>query len=254
MNFKDSPIIKNGFVDTYGKKFEIKSTVFDPQNYGFLEFITETERDETKSWSYDENYDTGIYLYRSLVDKKQGYRIYRAYQTYKFNSFFDAKMIEELQKRQKNIRKTEFPTGVITLNDGRVIGQLVPFYDKSPTIYKYSIDPKNKGKNPFKLYIDVLKSLSEMSNEGITYYDNHSNNFVIVNEEKGIIKTIDFDHQLIEFDSIINQPIIFYKFLNMVNGCNENLQILDKTGMFKNVNNYSDAESQLLEMNDKFSR
>jgi len=98
-----------------------------------------------------------------------------------------------LQKRQKNIELTEFPTGIVTL-DKYVIGQEIPFYHNCTTLKE-----KTNKLDIIKYYLDILNILKELLNNDIIYSDIHSKNFLIDNATN-IVKLIDFDSQYISFD------------------------------------------------------
>lgn len=154
-----------------------------------------------------------------LVDKfnpKKGYRIYHYADTEN-----DRTMIEELQKRQSKIKRTTFPTGIL-LQNGKIIGQVMPFFQNTTTVVERFI--YQKGINPISTYIEILKSIREMYNNGIMYTDIHGANF-LMEESTGKIETIDFESKQVFFDNTVKQAKIVLNFTHMLSGLNQYMNV-----------------------------
>ena len=125
--------IKKGYIDERGTIYNVRNI-----NYGNLEsarcsfgtFINES-RNNKLGYSDDEYH--GIYLYKSNYDENKALRIYKDFMHYKYVGYTDERIVSELQKRQKFVHLTEFPTGIVTIENS-VIGQEIPYYEQYETI------------------------------------------------------------------------------------------------------------------------
>lgn len=140
--------------------------------------------------------ELGVYIYKSYYDNNKGLRLYQDYGNYKYVYHNDEKLISELQKRQKNIQLTDFPTGIVSVED-YTIGQEIIYYENFNTLSNLINNSKVKD-NIFSIYLDILKILKELCNNGILYSDIHPKNFMINSDL--ITKLIDFEPRYVKFD------------------------------------------------------
>lgn len=217
--------IKDKYIDERGNVYNIRNINYESleeARFNFGTFLTESK--SYKFDSIDSDLD-GIYLYKTIYDPKKVLRIYKDYPHYKYISHCDQRIISELQSRQKNIKLTDFPTGVVTI-ENIVIGQEIPYYEGFETIR--NIYQNNKYiKIPTYYYLEILKILKELFKEGIIYKDIHSNNFLYKTFEE-CIKLIDFEPFEVRFDEGMN--------------CNYNSMIDNLKAMIILLNGFSGIE------------
>lgn len=192
-------IIKNEFQATDGTVYDnVRNIHYEKKEdlFGNLgTFIAESSKQDSKDFDISEE---GVNVYRSFYDKNKGLRIYKDYGSYLYTNYNDYKLISKLQKKQKNVKLSEFPTGVVTI-ENKVIGQEMSFYENSDPIGVYFNSGKMK-KRPTHFYIEVLKILKELYNEGIIYTDIHTKNFLINNITE-VVNIIDFEEPFVHIDS-----------------------------------------------------
>ena len=191
--------IKNNFQTDNGIIFEVRNINFenlDDFRKSMAGFISESRKDERSTFSLNED---GIYLYRSSYDKTKGLRVYKDSNLYQYTYHDDYKIVSELQKRQKDIKLSKFPTGILTI-ENKVVGQEVHLYDNSKTIFDY-FKETNMKKRPTQFYLEILNILKELYNQGITYQDVHKKNFLIESITE-IVNIIDFESSLVDFDNL----------------------------------------------------
>ena len=76
-------------------------------------------------------------------------------------------MVSKLLRKQPNVKNTDFPTGVVTL-DGRVIGQEIVFYPDALDMNEYySNGISDKLMLPTKAYLKIINNLQELYDNGI---------------------------------------------------------------------------------------
>lgn len=203
------PVVNNQYIDHYGRIFNIPEIAYINQNknYHFGELIHSSHDDSDKSFLTNES---GFNIYRDYNDINIGYKIYKGLplflDEFKFNEgSMDARLIEELMERQKDIKLTDFPTGVITIN-GYVIGQRIRLYNDYKSLGQFAKsvrDIENKGQLMAKAYLDILKALKEMIEHEIFYSDIHQGNFVVGYKNETVeAKVIDFESFLMSFGEI----------------------------------------------------
>lgn len=203
--------ISMGYINSRGELFENIRNIKceDKRPFLFGKFYTENKKyDDSLNFS-DIDESNGVYIYKSFYDDKKALRIYRDFINYQCTCHNDEKLVSELQKRQKNIKLTEFPTGIVTM-ENKVIGQEIPLYENHIDILDYFED-KSLVKSPTSYYIEILKILKELYNNGIIYSDVHGRNF-LVSRIEDTIKLIDFESDRIAFDQDMK-----YKYTNMIN-------------------------------------
>ncbi len=140
----------------------------------------------------------GYYIYQSPFDQNKAFRIDRKFYNKYFKYLEDYEFVSQLLEYQKDISLTEFPTGIITLED-RVIGQEIPLYHNSQTLYDLTETKFLQSKEiRYKIYLDVIKIICELLNNGIIYQDIHGDNFLYDIETKEV-RLIDFEPHLVTF-------------------------------------------------------
>lgn len=244
-------IVKKGYEDKNGVKYDdLLNVHFEKKedmatNLG--KYVAETDYKENMFLSSSWNLTNGIYLYQSYFDPKIALRIYRDFAGYKYVHHDDAKLIKELLERGKNVLLTDFPMGVITIED-YVVGQAIPFYEDYDTLAKVVINKKDEL-SIMKYYLEIMKILKELYNNSIIYADVRSRNFMI-NRVNNLVKLIDFESQYISFDDRLYKEMI--KNIKItINEINDYLNIkfkIDKEDSLDNI------EETLLEENYKRSR
>lgn len=189
--------IVNEYYENNEKIYNIRninlSNKSDLRNIG--EYITESRKDSKNKGVSDDYLISGVYIYKSNYDSKKALRIYKDFVDYKYIKHDDAKIVSELQGIQKNIKLTDFPTGIITLEDS-VIGQEIIFYNDYKTLSEY-IKELKEIKQLMYYYKQILYILEELSKNNIIYKDLHTKNF-LVNDNS--IKLIDFESSSFTFD------------------------------------------------------
>lgn len=230
--------IKNGFTNIYGMKFDnIRDIHFDKKsdlmnNLGT--FVAETDN----SFS-DDSANNGVYIYQTYYDKNTALRIYKEFADYGFNGNRDDRLISELQRRQKDIKLTRFPTGVVTV-ENRIIGQEIPYYQNYITLSHVNTKIK---KEPTYFYLKILEILKEMYDNGIVYSDTHGKNFM-VDITNLSVKLIDFDYTYMAFDSNCK-----YLYKNMINNLKDMLIKLNKLYEIEFSNDFKTTQT-LEEINE----
>lgn len=195
-------VVKNEYIDTKENKFENIKNIHFPTfkdvagNLGT--FITETKYENNCFSSYSYNQEDGVYIYRTNYNPKKALRIYKDIADYKFTSHDDAELVRDLLKVQKDVKLTEFPTGIVTV-ENKVVGQEIVLYDNFVTI-REKFKNKELKKNPVQCYIEMLEILKELYNVGVVYSDLHAKNFLI-SEIDETIKLIDFDRRYTQTES-----------------------------------------------------
>lgn len=201
--------IKKGYIDKNGKHYPniIDYHFVKGEGLKLGKFITSSHDDDVDAYGVGD----GVYIYQDLDNPKIGYRISRDFNDGISNNLRDAEFIEKLRERGKNVSLTTFTYGIVTL-DNRVIGQIIPFYDKAETLRHFV---RENGWDQLKLYQECAEILKELCANGIYYYDMNPDNFVLTNEG---IKLIDFDSQLISFDEAfsIKQERVLENFKTML--------------------------------------
>ena len=190
--------IKDEYIDRNGNVYNIRNINYENKsdlkgNIG--EYITETKKENSIFFDSSDNLYEGVYIYKSFYDPKKALRIYKDWADYLYVSHNDVKLLYELQKKQKNIQLTEFPTGVITL-DNSVIGQEIPFYEGYENL-NVSLKKLKDIKEIINCYQQVVSILKELELENILYTDIHPKNFMM---KDNIVKLIDFENDSIKLE------------------------------------------------------
>lgn len=244
------PIINNEFTNISGKKYNLVREVAFIKGglmHNLGNFITQTQREKTDFFDPSEDLNNdGVYIYQSYHNPNIGYRIYQEFADYNFNGYRDDFMIQNLQERQSYIKQSHFPTGVVTL-DKKIIGQEMPYYPETITLYEFFC--KEKIKNPIVYYQKVLSILKEMTEYGIYYLDAHPKNFVIDKDKN--IQVIDFDPHYMRFDNIEMEKKILQNYKKMIyilsRKWNSEIKI-----EWKDFSDFEDIEENLIQIENVF--
>lgn len=213
--------IKNKYVDPSGKLHNLRNINFDinsPTPYSFGKKVAETSKDYTAFLGEEDYIFDGVDIYRTQYDPNKALRIYKDWASFKLLAQFkdtliykslgysDYKIITQLLERQERIKLTDFPTGIVTL-DNIVIGQEIPYYEGHIDLNKEIINLLKEIKDEISYqknikmimyyYQKIINILEELTKEGIFYNDLHPKNFVV---NKDSIKLIDFENNKISFD------------------------------------------------------
>lgn len=224
--------IKNEYIDNKGNNYNIRNICLDDKSdmMNLGKYLTETKRELGYFYSSSDNLTEGVYIYQSNYDPTKILRIYKDWINYKYVFHNDVELISQLQNLQKNIKLTEFPTGIITL-DNYVVGQEMKYYEGYETLSKL-----NNGRNIIYYYQQILNILKELENFGIIYTDIHSKNFMVKDKD---VKLIDFENDSIKlkYGKVLYSDMInLLKF--MINSMNEKFNInfkLDKSSTLNEV-------------------
>ena len=208
MTPQDRPKIEKGYTDNNGNYFNINNVIFPINNtpYCFGEFITSSHDDENINFSDEE---VGKQIYRAYDDQNKGYRIYKDlfFWTDNFICYegvFDARLVAKLQEKQSKIKLTDFPTGVVTINNS-VIGQEIPFYSDYVDLHRFG-NIAGRERNDLDIltnlksaYLSIVESIEEMVDNNISYTDIHRGNFLVNKKDFSKTKVIDFEDLYIKF-------------------------------------------------------
>lgn len=189
---------KNEYIDYKGNKYNIRNINLEETydlNSKLCTFKTETKRDP----KHFDNLVNGVFIYKSKYEEGKALRIYKDFADYKYSYHDDAKIVSKLQEIQKNIKLTDFPTGIVTV-ENYVIGQEIIYYENYKTLQEQINDLKNI-KEILYYYNEMLNILEELSNNGIIYNDLHYKNFMVNNKS---IKLIDFESGSFSFSNSEN--------------------------------------------------
>ena len=215
-------------------------------------FVNETKREP--NIFFDDIYiqESGVYIYQGYNNPNIAYRIYKSFADYGFNGNRDDILIQELSKRKDNIKLTEFPSGVVTL-EGKIIGQEIPYYPNYLSIYEYIKSNNNIDLNT--IYKMILNIIKELYDNGILYYDTHAKNFLIKDNNSNIkINLIDFDYDLILFDNKDPDKLktLLKNYTNLVNSV---YRLSKKThnNIFEETNTFEETYDQLHKLSKKLA-
>jgi len=160
----------------------------------------------------------GVSIFQSHYDANKGFKIYNDFANYRFFSHYDQDFINELQKKQKNIKLTEFPTGVVTIQN-KVVGQEIAFYDNHEELTNCigKVDIIN-------IYLKIIEILKELKENDIFYTDINSSNFMI-DLENMIVRLIDFDKYSVAIEDTKNN----YYYYSMLENLKNMIKIINQT-------------------------
>lgn len=233
--------INNSYVDKNGVKYEgVIEKAFkkdELKNIGIL--LHQTEREKNVFGK-----ENGVYIYQDRDNKNIGYRIYDEFADYGFNGYLDHKLISELNRNKDNIKLTEFPYGIVTCEEN-IIGQIIPYYPNSETVFNYA--KRTKDVNIIKYYKKMIIIINELLKNGITYSDAHAKNFLVVKDK---IRLIDFEYFSMSFkDSACFYESMICNLISTINNLN-NIVGIDYSINF-NIKNIDDLKDSVNEMEKK---
>lgn len=239
-----------GFVNRYGEKFDnIRNVAFKlEKNYDFGTLKDETIRSmATLFESYDSSQE-GVFIYQTDYDPNVALRIFKRFKDPDEEGIVEDRLVSRLQRKQPNVKNTDFPTGVVTL-DGRVIGQEIVFYPEALDMNEYYSNGVSKELMlPTEAYLKIINNLQELYDNCILYLDIHNKNFMIL--DNGDVKIIDFEHMEMSIDyidktyvdrMISNLRMMFIR-TNRLAGLEESL---GKVPRFENLNQASDVVNDM---------
>lgn len=233
------------YIDEEGRKYNnVKEFSYSKKEIlnEFDDLVLQTYK-YTEEVFYDDEVD-GIYLYRNKINPNYAYKIYKhfTYPTF-ISRLEDALLIEKCEEIKENVKLTNFPTGVITV-DGKIIGTELPFYSNSLTAKKYF--KKNNITNPYSIYIKMLKILRELYENNFIYLDVHGENFMI-DVSTGTVNLIDFEYNHILFEDINDKykVMILKEFREMMKSLNKSIREKNEKIDNMNVDTFENAEDDL---------
>lgn len=209
--------------------------------------------------NHKENYD-GIYIVRNNENPNIAYKIdeasinYQAFDNFKTCSFaFAPEFIAELQQRQPLIKRTDFPTGIVTI-DHYCIGEEIVYYD-GITLKEFTKLPKNKFILPTNLYLNLLESLKELADNSIYYCDLHNKNFVVYKDKETnteTIKIIDFAQDYVKFE--LSKGILQVQKQNLEMSMNKSMKNLSipETITLNAENPIEDAMEKVMKLGQRY--
>ena len=183
-----------------------------------------------------------VEIYQDKKDLTQGYRIYKDYNIVKHEPYLhqdDLGLIKNLHIYGKNVQKTTFPYGVVTL-DKAVIGQIIPYYDNSVSLLKML---SNSSLNVYTWFLKAYEIIQELYDNDIIYIDIHGNNFLVLNNE---LKIIDFEPGAVYFKDksfqILLMGFVLDGFIKMIQRityykCSELIPNLTKVKSLEQLHN-----------------
>lgn len=239
-----------GFINRYGEVYDnIRNIAFKlEKNYDFGTLQDETIRSMAEMFeSYDSSQE-GVFIYQTDYDPNVALRIFKRFKDPDEEGILEDRVVSRLQKKQPNVKNTDFPTGVVTL-DGRVIGQEIVFYPDSLDMNEYYSNGVNESLMlPTTAYLKIINNLQELYDNGILYLDIHNKNFMILKNED--VKIIDFEHMELSIDYIdktyvermINNLRMMFIRTNQLSGIEDSL---GKVPRFENLHQASDVVNDM---------
>lgn len=211
--------IENFYKDEHGKVYNIRNINCDEISDldKILGKIIDNSKEENKSIDIY-GLDDGTYLNQSKLDDKKALKIYKNFNMYKYTNYNDHILVDKLQQKQDSVKLTEFPTGIITI-ENKIIGQEIPYYDNHKTI-KAEIEEIKDIKKLLLYYKQIIDIIEELLKNNIYYADLNTGNFLVKND---IIKLIDFELGFINFDG--NYKYIINNLINLLKSLKKNLTI-----------------------------
>lgn len=205
---------------------KLREIAFTKDNYfGNLGTLVNETKKEPDIYFGPESFeidDRGVYIYKSDYDSKRALRIYKCFMDYNFNGEKDDLLVNHLQKLQRRIKLTEFPNGIVTL-DGKIIGQEIPYYEDYEPFYE--VKENITLVQILNIYKKCLLILRELNEKGIEYLDIHPKNFLVNNDLD--VKLIDFENDLIKFNTKGIQISTLSKYYNMIKIVSSGIKELD---------------------------
>ena len=248
------PIITNGYTNNRNEYFPgLKVIAYNKNNIcGNLgKYVAET--DHTNNPLMPERHLDGVYIFQSKENPNVAYRIYKTFADYGFDNKEDAKLVSEFIKRQKDIKLSKLPTGIVTL-ENKIIGQEIPYFEDSISMHAFSKIMRVEDVIPTRLYIKILKIIKELYQNGIYYLDNHSKNFLVLSGRDYKVEIIDFDSTYVKFDEISENQnkALFENLMSLINSCNDSFGLSDFK--IQGLYNFDDVLEQIMDMETKIKK
>lgn len=256
--------VTDSYTDRYGRTYNVKTTELPVelpagQCYRFGKFIAKTSDTEfPEAFSAEES---GMAVYQDRDNPDVGYRIYRGMPLalkpfYYPDGCGDAQFIEELQKRQSTVNLTEFPYGIITLNNW-VIGSEMVFHHQYETLKQFAIKIKD---DPMKVEIlgetvlSLLDAFKELMDNEIFYGDLHTSNVMVKKGNPKETKIIDFEDKYIKFGKFTKANIESYQkdFPNFMNVVNEYAEVPYEMQNLRSDNPIEEFREEVFKMQRTF--
>lgn len=229
--------IKQGYTNDYGQKFDnIRDIHFNSLSdlrSGLGKYLLESHQKDSKD-SFSLGREEGVYIYRSIYNPKKAFRLCKEYRDYKYAYCFEEKLVSKLQEKQPNVKLTEFPTAIITI-ENKCVGQEIPWYDNYVAL-RDAFDNKELNKVPTYYFLKTVEILKELVQNGIYYKDVHARNFM-VNTLTDDVKLIDFDSGYIRFDE--DRPYSYKTVLHYLK------MMLNKLSQISNVDLHYDINKEI---------
>jgi len=188
-----------------------------------------------------------VKIYRLPWYSDRALRLDKNFLNYRHIICHDDRMISRLQEHQKDVLLTEFPTGIVTIED-KIIGQEIPFYEDAITLNqatKTRVIPT--WETSLTKTVEILKIIRELLNVGIIYQDIHGDNF-LYNRSTDKLHLIDFDsryikfeHNVFSYNSMISNLKMLIGSLNLCYGIQFN-DDFDSISRFEEIEEYLQTE------------
>lgn len=239
------PNIEQGYINRNNEHFENLRHIRLDNMEQFCEYEGKTI---SSTYSVDSmNYTSGVRISEASYDPSKALRIY--YDYLDGSSHSDERMISTLIDRQKNVKLTEFPTGIITL-ENKIIGQEIPYYRNYNTLF--DVISNNENILPTELYIKVLKSLKELLDNEIVYKDIHAKNFLL-DQTNSILRIIDFEPHFVSLESKYGQGVMINNLKAMIKKLN-GIRNIRFSKIYKKTNTFNEVEECIYDEHIKLMR
>lgn len=250
------PRVEMGFTNTNGEHFDNIRNIIYGDGIFTLGKRLYVPSEYTDNFSGDDRTYYDVEIYQSVFDEDKAFRLYSSMNEYKFNGNRDDRLISRLLERQPNVKKTKFPTGIITRN-GLIIGQETYFIE-GVSLFEYVLenDWREIDLLPSEIYLKVIEIMKELYDNGIYYFDGHAKNYIV---NKNQVNLIDFDNSYLDFhtnnDRINNYCLkrSFEVYRELVKVINELWGIKHLVGECK-ARNYDEAYEEIDVMTKKLRR
>lgn len=193
--------------------------------------------------------DSGCVI--STLDDNPGraFRTIKGINFYEYMPFLGAKVHDILSPLQKDIKLTEFPKYLLTINNIPV-GEEIVYYPNHIALYDYVTDDwleKHSFKEIYQIYFAILDILLELDKLNIVYEDIHGGNF-LVNPDDLSIKLIDFEWPHVFIGNY--KKTMLSNLKNLINYLNQQIGLTFSDPSFLNGNDLNEVK-RVLEKENK---